>query len=76
MSDSIVKPLRKHTVFKPCKRHEAMYASETRYRQAETMVEGGWASSPCPDKPCQMLPGTDFYTETFVAENPVYVVAS
>lgn len=66
--------LRKHTIFEPCEYHEAHYARESRYRRAETMVEGGWANSPCPNKPCRMKPGTDFYTTTFVAENPVYEV--
>jgi hypothetical protein len=62
--------LRKRTVFEPCDHHVALYASETRYRRAETMVEGGW--SPCPGEPCRMKPGTDFYTASFVAENPIY----
>jgi hypothetical protein len=63
--------LRKRTVFLPCARHESMYASETRYRRAETMVEGGWAddSGPCD---CRMRPGTDFYDARFVAENPTF----
>lgn len=70
-----MRTLRKRTVFEPCSRHAAMYASESRYRRAETMVEGGWAFSPCRDnEPCQMRPGTDFYTETFVQDHPVYVV--
>jgi hypothetical protein len=64
--------LRKHTVFDPCDHHAAMYAGETRYRRAEVMVEGGWANSPCPGRPCRMKPGRDFYTESFVAENPVF----
>lgn len=65
--------LRKRTVFLPCSRHAAMYASETRYRRAEVMVEGGWANSPCADgERCQMRPGTDFYTAEFVAANPTY----
>lgn len=67
--------LRKRTVFLPCSRHAATYASETRYRRAEVMVEGGWASSPCADgHPCRMRPGTDFYTADFVQANPTYTV--
>lgn len=66
--------LRKRTVFEPCEHHAAMYASETRYRRAEAMAEGGWGSSPCPSTRCQMKPGTDFFTESFVAGNPVYKV--
>jgi hypothetical protein len=66
--------LRKRTVFKPCEHHEAMYARETRYRRAETFVEGGWGGSPCPGEPCTMLPGTDFYSADFVAAHPVYRV--
>lgn len=61
--------LRKQTVFIPCDKHEPRYASETRYRRAEVMVEGGWESAPCD---CHMRPGTDFYATDFVAQNPVY----
>jgi hypothetical protein len=66
--------LRKRTVFQPCEHHEAMYAVESRSRRAEAMVEGGWANSPCPSEPCQMKPGTDFYTAEFVTANPIYSV--
>jgi hypothetical protein len=66
--------LRKRTVFEPCEHHAAMYATETRYRCAETMVEGGWASSPCPRESCKMRPGTDFFTAEFVTANPTYTV--
>jgi len=66
--------LRKRTIFEPCDYHAAIYASETRYRRAETMVEGGWANSPCPGPKCQLRPGTDFYTADFVATHPVYRV--
>jgi hypothetical protein len=66
---------RKRTVFQPCEHHEAMYASESRYRRAETMVEGGWANSACLGEPCQMRPGTDFFASEFVAANPIYRVA-
>jgi hypothetical protein len=62
---------RKVTVFMPCVRHEAMYASESRYRRAEVMVEGGWDSEPCE---CRMRPGTDFYQAQFVDENPTFFV--
>ena len=65
--------LRKITVFEPCERHEAMYASEMRYRRAEAMAEGGWCS-PCRGRKCRMKPGADFYCASFVAENPVYEV--
>jgi len=64
--------MRKRTVFEPCDYHAPMYASETRYRRAEVMVEGGWAGSPCPGEPCRMKPGTDFYCAEFVTEHPVY----
>lgn len=63
--------LRKSTVFEPCARHAPMFATETRERRAEVMVEGGYASSLCTGVGCQMKPGTDFYTESFVAANPV-----
>lgn len=63
---------RKRTIFEPCERHAAMYASESRYRRAEAMGEGGWGGSPCPGAPCQMKPGTDFFTATFVQAHPVY----
>lgn len=66
--------LRKHTVFEPCPTHQAQYATESRYRRAEVMVEGGWGNSPCPTEACRMKPGTDFYTADFVAANPVYHV--
>jgi anti-sigma factor RsiW len=65
--------LRKRTVFEPCQAHAAMYASETRARRAETMVEGGWPS-PCSPEPCAMRPGTDHYTADFVAAHPTYQV--
>jgi hypothetical protein len=68
--------LRKRTIFEPCPRHAAMYATETRYRCAEVMAEGGWASSPCTGEPCRMRPGTDFYTADFVAANPTYEVVA
>jgi hypothetical protein len=66
---------RKVTVFEPCQQHAGMYASVTRYRRAEVMLEGGWAGSPC-DGQCRMRPGTDFYTADFVTANPVYVVGA
>lgn len=68
--------LRKHTVFEPCEYHALSYAVESRYRRAETMVEGGWGNSPCPADPCRMRPGTDFYCAEFVAAHPVYTVDS
>lgn len=66
--------LRKRTVFLPCDPHAAMYARESRYRRAETMVEGGWGNSPCPGEKCQMRPGTDFFAADFVAAHPTYTV--
>jgi hypothetical protein len=67
--------LRKHTVFEPCQRHAPMYASETRYRRAETMGEGGWAGSgPCEGTRCRMRPGTDLMDAGWVAAHPVYYV--
>lgn len=65
--------LRKRTVFEPCEHHAQMYASETRYRRAETFVESGWPS-PCNGGQCQMRPGRDFYNADFVASNPIYKV--
>ena len=65
--------LRKRTVLEPCAHHAPMYASETRYRRAETMVEGGWPS-PCSGGKCRMKPGRDFYSADFVAANPTFVV--
>jgi hypothetical protein len=64
--------LRKHTVFEPCARHAPMFATETRYRRAEVMVEGGFAGPPCVGTGCSMKPGTDFYTQEFVAGFPPY----
>lgn len=61
---------RKRTVFEPCERHAPMFATETRARRSEVMVEGGYADSPCRGGECRMKPGTDFYTASFVAENP------
>lgn len=76
MTSTETTTLRKRTVFEPCAHHAPMFATETRYRRAEVMVEGGYASSPCTEGTnCQMKPGTDFYCSTFVAENPVYRVA-
>jgi hypothetical protein len=68
--------LRQHTVFEPCEFHESWYASETRRRRAEVMVEGGWGGSPCPGRKCRMKPGTDFFEAGFVRDNPVYEVGS
>lgn len=67
---------RKHTVFMPCERHVGWFATETRYRRAEVMVEGGYANSPCEGGACRMRPGTDFFTTEFVAVNPIYKVGS
>jgi hypothetical protein len=64
----------KRTVFGPCEHHAPMYATESRYRRAEVMVEGGWGNSPCPRERCRMRPGTDFYSADFVAANPTYEV--
>jgi hypothetical protein len=69
-----MKEMRKTTVFMPCERHAATFATETRYRRAEVMVEGGYADSPCEGGECTMKPGRDFYTESFVAANPVCAV--
>lgn len=65
--------IRKRTVFEPCEAHAAEYASESRYRRAETFAEGGWPS-PCRPRKCRMRPGRDFYTAEFVAANAVYEV--
>jgi hypothetical protein len=57
--------IRKHTKFAYCEKHAPMFAGETRYRQAETCVEGGWAyGGPCEGGVCRLWPGRDF----FVAE--------
>jgi hypothetical protein len=66
---------RKVTVWEPCGRHAPQYASATRARRAEVMLEGGWAG-PCEGGRCRMRPGTDFYTADFVAGNPVYRVGT
>lgn len=63
--------LRKLTVFEPCEKHAPKFATESRERRAEVMVEGGYASSPCVGAGCRMKPGIDFYTESFVTANPV-----
>lgn len=60
---------RKHTIFEPCDKHVAWFATETRRRRAEVMCEGGYAGNSCE---CRMKPGTDFYTAEFVAANPIY----
>jgi hypothetical protein len=67
---------RKRTVFLPCEAHAAQYATESRARRAEAMVEGGWYGyGPCMGGTCQMRPGTDFYNADFVTANAVYTVA-
>jgi len=66
--------LRKRTVFEPCDYHAPWYAGESRYRQAETMGEGGWGDSPCPGRRCRMKPGTDLCAAYWVADHPVYYV--
>lgn len=63
---------RKRTVFEPCDGHAAMLAADTRYRRAEVMAEGGYASPPCSGGRCRMRPGTDYFDAGFVAAHPVY----
>jgi hypothetical protein len=65
---------RKRTVFEPCPKHEPGYASETRYRRAELMGEGGIANSPCEGGRCRMKPGTDLMDAGWAAAHPVYYV--
>jgi hypothetical protein len=53
---------RKITKFEICERHSGWFAGESRYRKAETFVEGGPASSGrCEGGKCRLWPGRDFY---------------
>jgi hypothetical protein len=53
---------RKITKMQFCDKHAGRFAGETRYRQAETMVEGGWANGgPCSGGTCKLWPGTDIF---------------
>lgn len=53
--------MRKKTVFNLCESHVGLGGG---YRTAEIVCEGGPASgSPCAPRPCQILPGEDFYAE-------------
>jgi len=67
--------MRALTVFETCPKHVSLFARETRYRCAETFVEGGPYGSFCDGGLCQMKPGTDFYTGTFVQAHDVYTAA-
>ncbi len=64
--------LRRGTVFEPCPKHSHWFAVYSRYRRAETFVEGGPGDSPCGGGLCQMKPGTGSYSETSVAAHDVY----
>jgi hypothetical protein len=66
---------RRHTVFEPCPKHSSWFASCTRYRRAEVFIEGGPAGWPCGGGLCEMKPGADFYSSTFVDAHPVYTGA-
>lgn len=60
---------RKRTKFQFCDHHEPMFAANTRRRNAETCLEGGWANGgACSGGLCRLWPGTDFYTETICHE--------
>lgn len=55
---------RKHTRMDFCDRHRLAFLSESVYRRAEVMVEGGWAhGGPCEGGRCRLWPGRDYYSE-------------
>lgn len=56
---------RKITKFQLCDRHASWFAGTTRYRKAETFVEGGPGSGlpGCSGGKCRLWPGRDFYVE-------------
>jgi hypothetical protein len=63
------KTARKHTKFAYCDKHAPWFNGETRYRIAETFVEGGpGGMQGCSGGTCRLWPGTDFYVESICHE--------
>jgi hypothetical protein len=65
MSTRNLTAARKVSKFQICERHAGWFSGETRYRIAETFVEGGPSMNEqgCAGGRCRLWPGRDFYVE-------------